>query len=114
MRLSLLEAAGPVLMALAMALVLTRRKLVRQFTEAAAVSSHRAMALSATNPLTRFWLARLQRSGVLRATSGGRLWLDQPAWDAHRQSRRRRALTVLGAVLVLLLVLFATGRLGSR
>lgn len=83
MSLPLLKAVGPVLMALAMALALTRRKLVRQ-------------------------------AGVLHATGGGRLWLDEPAWQAHRQSRRRRALAVVVAVLVALLVLFATGRLGAR
>jgi len=107
---SLLQVVAPLITAAMLALVATRRRLIRRFIEAGAVSANQALAPPDDLRLARFWQPRLRRAGVLHTTPAGREWLDEAAWARYRDARRRRALAVVVVLLVALLVWFTAGR----
>lgn len=102
----LLSMVSPLLMAVAVGLLATRKRLVRRFERAAASSPETAIRLEGRSPVSRWWLARLTRAGVLRVTGGGLRWIDVEAWQAYRAVRRRRGLTVAATLLVLVALYF--------
>lgn len=53
---------------------------------------------------TRLAWSRLKRRAIIRQVGDGRYYLDEPAWEAHQQTRKRVARTVLLIVLALLAV----------
>ncbi len=94
---------SPLFMIVAIALLGSRRRLVRSFERADATTPAAAF-LPPTRLLTRWWLHRLHRCGVLQATDDGAYWLRLEAWQRYRDARRRRGLlifAVLGAIVVL-------------
>ena len=101
--LGLLQTIAPLASLVPIALVASRRRLIRTFLRADATSAARAIAPD-SRLLGRFWTARLQRAGVLHASAPGALWLDAPAWAAYRAVRRTRALIAVGVGLAALLL----------
>ena len=85
---------------LAMALLLTRRRLVRPLHTAAAFDAGTARVLSLRSPLARWWHDRMVRAGVIRTTPTGASWLDREAWARYRAVRRRRVAVVLVVLIV--------------
>jgi hypothetical protein len=94
-----------------MALLLTRRRLVRPLHTSAAFDAGTARVLSLRSPLSRWWHGRLIRAGVIRTTPTGASWLDREAWARYRAVRRRRVAIVL-VVLIVGLVALAVRRQG--
>ena len=106
----LLRMVAPVVALLPLVLVVTRRRFVRAFEQARAFVPDRAIPPPA-GPLSGWWQARLAAASVLSEARDGRLWLDRRAWQAYRDTRRRRALRVLAVLLVVVGTLaYAVGR----
>jgi len=97
--LDVLRALSPVLLLLALGLSGTRRRLVRQFTEAGAFSEEAAIVPSRIRGLYQWWLKRLAGASVLRRASGDRWWLDRDVFRRYRSIRRRRAFVVFAVLL---------------
>jgi hypothetical protein len=53
---------------------------------------------------------RLREHAVLREAEGGRLYLDEPSWQALRAIRRRMAMVMMTLVVVLGGVFFLVSR----
>jgi hypothetical protein len=100
-----LQALAPVVWAIALALVVSRKRLVRSLTRDGAVDAPSARPIPAGG-LSGFWRKRLLAAGVLQSVDGERLWLDTGAWDAYMRVRRRRGLTI-GIVLAAGLLVIA-------
>ena len=82
-----------------------RRRLVRHYESQAAFGPGSAVTPPAARfPATRWWRRRLSAAGVIGASPDGREWLDAARWASYRSSRRRRALSVVLALLFLLLL----------
>lgn len=109
----ILRLLTPLLVAVAMAVVTVRRRLVSTLRRAGATSHAHAVAPPALGPIGSWQLRHLVARGVVR-TADGRVYLDEPRFADDQRARRRRALaaatvaTVLGAALVVL------ARLGGR
>jgi hypothetical protein len=108
----LLRVLSPVFMIVAIALLATRRRLIRSFELVEATSPGSAIAVSPGSPIGRWWVSRLTRLGVLQANPDGTIWLDGVAWAAYRSTRRRRAVTVI-IVILLSMTLLAVLHRGS-
>ncbi len=82
----------------ALVMAIRRKKLIRAFEEAGAITPARAVALSTLGSRGGFVFRRLVAGGVLVATPDDRYWLDMVA--AERATRRRRGvlLTIMGIV----------------
>jgi imidazolonepropionase-like amidohydrolase len=104
----ILRLLTPVANVLALALLISRQRVVRSLESAGAIAPSSAIALAPSSPLARWWHRRLSSAGVIR-TDGGRSWLDRSAWADYRAVRRRRAL-VVAAVLVAGLALWLFAR----
>ena len=82
-----------------------RRTLVRHYESRGAFAPETATAPPAPlRPATKWWRDRLLASGELRSLGDGREWLDQAVCARNRKTRRARALTVAGVLIVLLLL----------
>lgn len=79
----------------------SRRRLVRHFARARAVTEAAATELPGARPFQAMWVAHLRTHLVLRSAAAGRWWLDERAWAAYRRIRRRRVLVAAAAVLAL-------------
>ena len=100
-----LRVVGPLVGVCVGALMAMRRKFVRHYERCSAISPETAIARP--QPLrgpVRWWHGRLLASGELHALGDGREWLDQEAWSRNRKTRRARALTIAGALIVLLVL----------
>ena len=98
-----LQVLAPVLWAAALALVVSRKRLVAGLRRDRALDPSSARPVPARG-LTGFWRRKLASAGVLRSADGERFWLDAPAWEAYWRIRRRRGLTIaipLAAALLL-------------
>lgn len=100
-----LQALTPVIWAVCLALLVSRKRLVSGLTRSGAVDAASARPIPG-RALTRFWRTRLLAGGVLRSADGERFWLDRTAWDAYMRVRRRRGLTI-GISLAAALLVFA-------
>jgi len=105
----LLRALAPFLGGIAAFLLTSRRRVIRFFEKAEATSEARAIALTPGPPLGAWWLQRLEHAGVIVRTPAGTRWLNGDVWKQYRAVRRRRALTIV-AVLMVLLVLYLLTR----
>jgi hypothetical protein len=73
---------------------------VARFKRAGAVSESTAIDVPDGRLLRRWWLSRLTARGVLRTVDPGRMYLDVARYREYRATRRKRALMVVGIVLV--------------
>ena len=101
-----LQAFTPVIWAVCLALLVSRKRLVSGLTRDGIIDAASARPIP-RGGLTRFWRTRLLAGGVLRSADGERFWLDRPAWDAYMRVRRRCGLTI-GITLAAALLVFAT------
>ena len=82
--------------AAAAAVLIKERHVVEAFQRARATSPERAVVPEDIGvDLTGVGGRRLLRHAVLRATSPGRYYLDEPTWAALRSTRRRMVFVVL-------------------
>jgi hypothetical protein len=87
------------------------RRVVRGLRSAGATGPDAAGPVPATRPLDGRALDRLVGAGAVREQAAGRYWLDDDAYHAYRGERRKRALILVGAALVAILVLSLSGLL---
>lgn len=82
--------------------------MVDRLRAAGAVSPAQARTLDELGITRGVILRRLRERAVIREAAPGRIYLDEPSWEAVRRSRRR-AIHVLGviALVLLLAVLFS-------
>lgn len=78
-------------------ILIAERRVVRLLREAGATSEQTATAIDPPRLLQRKALARLQAKGAVRASAAGALWLDETAYAAMRQKRRKVAGAIVGA-----------------
>lgn len=95
----LLNSAAPLVSLAAVVLLASRQRVVRVFLSRQAVAPPAAIPFDPSSALRRLWLRKFLRAGVLKRT-GGRYWLDEPAWQQYRENRRRRALAIAAIALV--------------
>ncbi|MBC8088803.1 MAG: hypothetical protein H7Z40_16175 [Phycisphaerae bacterium] len=97
-------------------LVRKERDIVEQFLSARATSDATARSLGELGLDSNIALRRLQRQAVIRETTRGTVYLDEPSWQAMKSSRRTRVVVLLAVILLALaLPLIALGlRDGSR
>ncbi len=79
-------------------MAIRRKKLIRDFESAGAITPARAVALSALGSRGGFVFRRMVASGVLVATEDDRYWLDMVAADRDTRRRRGVILTVVGII----------------
>ena len=84
---------------LGMAIIGAQRRMLRRLR--AARDPQTAITLEPRGPLARFCLRRLERAGAVCQTAAGLRYLDAVGFEKYRHARRKRALTVLAAVLAL-------------
>ena len=96
--------------AVAAAVARERRRVVESLRAAGAVVPDRAVAPATLGDVRFHLLARLQRSGAIRTTADGLVYLDEAAWAA--QSRLRRA--TVAVVLVAVAIAVAAGVYAAR
>lgn len=89
--------------------------MVGTFAARGATSRETARTLQELGLTDNLILHRLQKRAVVRSGDAGRYYLDEASWDAVRRGRRR-AVSVLGAIAlaVLLILLFGTRRAHAR
>lgn len=86
-----------------------RREIQHQFFAADAVRPDRAIAFAPANGYEERQLARLRDQGVIHEETGGRCWLDLPAYDIALRARHQRVRLALIAVAVALAVVIVFG-----
>jgi hypothetical protein len=77
-----------------------RRDVISHFMERNAVSSDAAVRWVPERHIQRRMLARLMRRGVLVETGEDTYFLDVPAYDRWKRTRRLRAVVLLAGVAV--------------
>jgi predicted ArsR family transcriptional regulator len=90
-------------------LVIAERRIVRALRSAGATSASAATNLELHRRIHRRSLDRLRERGAVKTGPSGRVWLDESAYSAARNHRRRVAGAALGtaaAAAGLLAVLF--------
>ncbi len=89
----------------AAAVIIAKEKdLVAHFRRAGALSPATAKSVTELGVETRLAWSILEGRAIIREAGEGLYYLDEPAWVAHQQRRRRIAITLLAIVLVLLAV----------
>ncbi len=88
------------------AIVHKEKKIVAAFRAAGATSPDRATTSATLEIREGLAFAILRRHDIVRQTEDGRLYLDEPAWEAHRIARHRLALTIVGVVLLVGITVF--------
>jgi hypothetical protein len=86
-----------------------RRRIVEALRREGATSASGAVAPERLGDVRFHMLARLQARGVVRAASGGLLYLDEAAWAASVRLRRRIATAVAVVALIVVTVVVALG-----
>jgi hypothetical protein len=79
------------------------KEIVAAFRGAGATSPNHATTSAALGLHEGLAFAKLRRRAVLREAGAGRLYLDEPSWEALRATRRRMALTLLAIALLVCL-----------
>jgi hypothetical protein len=102
-------ALGPLIAA---AILRTDRRIQSELLLAQAVSADRAAAIDARSALKRWRLNRLTGVGAVHAVENARYYWDEAGWQRYRRQRRRRALSILGVLLVAIAFLWWRGELG--
>lgn len=98
----------------AAAVILIRQnKMVRRFREAQATDLEHAVALEALGERHSWLFDRMARHGVFLSAPGGRFYMDERAADEFFVQRRKRALFILGCLLLALLLLWQFGFFGK-
>lgn len=99
----------------AAALIRKERELVEHFKQAGAVSSSSARSLTDLGVQERVAWPRLVRSGVIREGAPGTYYLEESAWVALGQRRRRVAfIAVISSVVVVAALLIVMWIVASR
>ena len=89
----------------AAAVIIAKEKdLIAHFRRAGALGPATAKSLADLGVDTRLAWSILERRAIIREAGEGLYYLDEPAWVAHQQRRRRIAITVLVIALALLAV----------
>jgi hypothetical protein len=110
MRSEILRLVGMAGWVLVIALVASERRLLRRLRAAAAVSPETATSLPPfRSPVTRFRMARLQKSGAVVAAGDGRFYLDAAAYARYRRARQQRAFKVIAVASSVMLFLWWRG-----
>jgi len=86
-----------------------QKRIQRDLRRAHADSPARAVAIAQRSPLVCWQLARLTRAGVVRSVAGESYYWHEESWQAYRRTRRRRALTVVSVMLVIVVFLWLHG-----
>ncbi|HEV7590812.1 MAG TPA: hypothetical protein VGO40_22065 [Longimicrobium sp.] len=86
-------------------------RVIRGLRDAGATGPDTAGSVANERPLDGRALERLIAAGAVRAAGDGRYFLDLDAYQAYRGERRKRALTILGVGLFVVLVLALSGLL---
>ena len=86
-------------------------RVVRELRDAGATGPDTAGSVASARPLDGRALQRLVGAGAVREVGVGRYYVDMDAYRAYRGVRRKRALTVLGVGLFVVLVLAFGGLL---
>ncbi len=79
----------------------------RQLVDASAFTAQSAIELSLARSMDRRRLRGLMDGGAVRGTADRRHFLDREGWDAYQRGKRRRTLTAVCIVIVLLGVVLA-------
>ncbi len=82
------------------------QRIVRKLKNAGATQPETAIEVAPGNPVSRWRLSRLLDAGAVVAAASGEVFLDLPAYRALSTSRRRRALAMVGVLLVVILAMF--------
>lgn len=88
------------------------REIVGVLTAMDALDAGSAVPFTPADRMARQVLARLERRGAVHVAGNGRYWIDPAAYRAMVARRRRTALWIIGAALVVLLavLVFTWGR----
>ena len=98
----MLQALTPFFAIIAVLILGTDRRIVRTLREHQAMSPDAAVPLPPRNVIWRWRLRRLLGHGAVAYAEGSdRIYLDETKWQAFREWRRRRALTILVIVVPL-------------
>lgn len=102
----LLSILGWSIAAIAWMGLMIEKRLLRRLRKVGAVDPTTAIPVERQNILVRWRIQQLVRSGVLTATNPSTYYFDESSYSLLRTRRRKRALTVVGSILVLLLTYF--------
>jgi hypothetical protein len=94
---------------LAAVILATDRKIVRRLRAAGAINATHAIEFHPPGPVGRARLRRMLSVGAVRETDANRYYLDENNFRAWRVVRRRRALAVVGIMVVLIAILVVAG-----
>jgi hypothetical protein len=90
--------------AVAAVIIAKEKDLVAHFRRAGALGPANAKSVTELAIETRLAWSILERRGIIRDAGQGLYYLDELAWLAHQNRRRRTAITMLVIVLALLAV----------
>lgn len=94
----------------AAAIIHKEKEIVANFRAANALTPAAARTPASLGVHEGFAFRRLREHAVLREAEGGRLYLDEPSWQALRAIRRRMAMVMMTLVVVLGGVFFLVSR----
>lgn len=107
----ILRLLTPLLLAVVMAVLTVRRRLVRSLTRAGATSVAKAVSPPPLGPIGTWQLRHLTARGVI-GRAGDRVYLDEERFAEDQRARRRRALTAAALAILVVGALMALSRLG--
>jgi hypothetical protein len=87
----------------------TDRKIVRRLRAAGATDAAHAIAFDPPGPVGPARLRRMIAAGAVHDTGAHRYYLDEAGFRAWRASRRKRALIVVGILVVMIAMLMVGG-----
>lgn len=97
--------------AIAAAGIIRKQKdIVAAFRTGGATSPKSANTTAALGIHQGFVFERLGQRGVLKQASPERWYLDEARWEEHRSTRRRLALLMVGAILIIGAALMLIGQ----
>ena len=100
--------------ALLAALILaTDRKILRRLREAGATDPARAIAFAPPGPVGEARLRRMVSGGAVGQAAGG-YYLDEAGYLRWRAARRKRGLTMVGIMFVIVIGLIVAGAIRLR
>jgi hypothetical protein len=91
------------------AIIHAEHRVVRALRQAGAVGPEAARPLLDMSGLEQRATNRMLATGAIREAAAGRYWLDEAAYGSYRGERRRRALLVMAAALLVVLGLALLG-----
>jgi hypothetical protein len=86
--------------AVAAIVIAQERELIAHFRRAGAMTPASAKSLSELGVDSGMAWTRLARRAIIREAGDGLYYLDEPAWVAHQQMRKRIAMTMIAVALV--------------